>query len=383
MLRDRAAAEAAFDVPTRRCIGTHMADTLAALHAVDVDAVGLGDLGRRNGYIERQLRRWSGQYEQMAVAGFDHGGLVEEVGAALAASVPEQRGTSIVHGDYRLDNVVLDGNGAVAAVLDWEICTLGDPMADVGLLMVYWVCDDGGEPLLGVSSPTSAPGFAPREEVLDRYAATSGRDVSDVGYYMAFGYWKLACILQGVYARYVGRGGGRGPRAASRSSPRRSPAWPAPRRTPWRLGDPARRRVPSRLRGPPDPDPLGPVLVVAMEGWVDAGLGAAAAVTALLADPPSDPVVTFDGDHFLDQRARRPDRPHRRRGHHRARPGPASRCATAMTRPGPTCSSWWGPSRTSTGASSSTAWSSSPSGGASAWWWGSGPSRRPPRTPAR
>ncbi len=207
VLRDRAAAEAAFDVPTRRCIGTHMADTLAALHAVDVDAVGLGDLGRRTGYIERQLRRWSGQYEQTAVAGFDHAGLVEEVGAALAASVPEQRGTSIVHGDYRLDNVVLDGNGAVAAVLDWEICTLGDPMADVGLLMVYWVCDDGGEPLLGVSSPTSAPGFAPREEVLDRYAATSGRDVSDVGYYMAFGYWKLACILQGVYARYVGGAG--------------------------------------------------------------------------------------------------------------------------------------------------------------------------------
>ena len=87
---------------------------------------------------------------------------MEEVGAALAASVPEQRGTSIVHGDYRLDNVVLDGNGAVAAVLDWEICTLGDPMADVGLLMVYWVCDDGGEPLLGVAAPTSAPGFAPR-----------------------------------------------------------------------------------------------------------------------------------------------------------------------------------------------------------------------------
>ncbi len=207
VLRDREAAEAAFDGPTRRRIGAHMADTLAALHAVDVDAVGLGDLGRRTGYIERQLRRWSGQYEQMAVAGVDHGGLVEEVGAALAASVPEQRRTSIVHGDYRLDNVVLDGNGAVAAVLDWEICTLGDPMADVGLLMVYWVSDDDGEPLLGVSSPTTAAGFDRREEVLDRYAAASGRDVADVGYYMAFGYWKLACILQGVYARYVGGAG--------------------------------------------------------------------------------------------------------------------------------------------------------------------------------
>jgi aminoglycoside phosphotransferase (APT) family kinase protein len=207
VLRDRAAAEAAFDEPTRGRIGRNMADTLAALHAVDVDRVGLGDLGRRTGYIERQLRRWSGQYEQMAVDGVDHGGLVEEVGAALAASVPEQRGTVIVHGDYRLDNVVLDPNGAVAAVLDWEICTLGDPMADVGLLMVYWVSAEDGEPLLGVAAPTAAPGFANRQEVLDRYAAASGRDVTDVAYYMAFGYWKLACILQGVYARYVGGAG--------------------------------------------------------------------------------------------------------------------------------------------------------------------------------
>jgi aminoglycoside phosphotransferase (APT) family kinase protein len=204
VLRDKAEAEAEFDEATRRRIGPNMADTLAALHAVDVDAVGLGDLGRRNGYIERQLRRWSEQYSKMAVPGVDHGGLVEQVGAALAASVPAQQGTAIVHGDYRLDNVVLDGDGAVAAILDWEICTLGDPMADVGLLMVYWASDDDGEPILGAAPPTAASGFASRTEVLDRYAEVSGRDVSDVGYYSAFGYWKLACILQGVYARYVG-----------------------------------------------------------------------------------------------------------------------------------------------------------------------------------
>jgi aminoglycoside phosphotransferase (APT) family kinase protein len=207
VLRDRATAEGAFDEAARRHIGDHMADTLAALHAVDVDAVGLGDLGRHTGYIERQLRRWTGQYEQMAVAGVDHGGLVEEVGAALAASVPAQQATSIVHGDYRLDNVVLDPSGRVAAILDWEICTLGDPMADVGLLMVYWVSSDDGEPLLGVAAPTAAAGFAPRQAVLDRYAAASGLDTSGVGYYMAFGYWKLACILQGVYARYVAGAG--------------------------------------------------------------------------------------------------------------------------------------------------------------------------------
>jgi aminoglycoside phosphotransferase (APT) family kinase protein len=207
ILRDRATAEAAFAEPARRAIGTHMADTLAALHAVDVDAVGLGDLGRREGYVERQLRRWGEQYRQMAVPGVDHGTLVEEVGAALAAAVPPAAGATIVHGDYRLDNVVLDGAGRVAAVLDWEICTLGDPMADVGLLMVYWAAPDDGEPILGTAAPTTAPGFAGRDEVLARYAEASGRDVSDVGFYMAFGYWKLACILQGVFARYAAGAG--------------------------------------------------------------------------------------------------------------------------------------------------------------------------------
>jgi aminoglycoside phosphotransferase (APT) family kinase protein len=95
----------------------------------------------------------------------------------------------------------------VAAILDWEICTLGDPMADLGLLLVYWGGGDDGEPLLGVAAPTAAPGFASRAAVLDRYARASGLDVSHVGYYMAFGYWKLACILQGVYARYVAGAG--------------------------------------------------------------------------------------------------------------------------------------------------------------------------------
>jgi aminoglycoside phosphotransferase (APT) family kinase protein len=207
ILRDAAGAEAAFDVPGRSSIGNHMAETLAALHAVDVDAVGLGDLGRHEGYIERQLRRWTEQFHNMQVEGVDHGGVVEEVGDALAASIPAQQGTAIVHGDYRLDNVVLDDDGAVAAILDWEICTLGDPMADVGLLMVYWSEPDDGESFLGTAAPTTAAGFSSRREVLDRYAEISGRDVTDVGFYMAFGYWKLACILQGVYARYVAGAG--------------------------------------------------------------------------------------------------------------------------------------------------------------------------------
>jgi aminoglycoside phosphotransferase (APT) family kinase protein len=202
ILRDRHDAEQRFDEGTRAVIGENLAGTLAALHDVDVNRAGLGTLARHDQYVERQLRRWRTQYEQMHVEGVDHGGLVEAVGDQLAASIPPQQRVSVVHGDYRLDNTVLDQNGAVRAILDWEICTLGDPMADLGLLLVYWA-EPGDETaaLLG-AAPTTAKGFASRDDVLKAYASRSSLDVSDVAYYQAFGYWKLACILQGVFARY-------------------------------------------------------------------------------------------------------------------------------------------------------------------------------------
>jgi aminoglycoside phosphotransferase (APT) family kinase protein len=206
ILRSAPEAEAAFDEATRRAVGDHMADTLVALHDVDPDAVGLGDLGRHEGYIERQLKRWRGQYEQMQVEGVDHGGLVERVSDELAARIPVQQRTSVVHGDYRMDNVILADDGSVRAILDWEICTLGDPLADLGLLMVYWADRSDATAVLGLS-PTTAAGFSTRAQVLERYASVSDLDVSGVGYYVAFGYWKLACILQGVYARYVAGAG--------------------------------------------------------------------------------------------------------------------------------------------------------------------------------
>ena len=206
ILRDAPEAEAAFDESTRRAVGPHMADTLAALHAVDPDAVGLGDLGRHEGYIERQLKRWRGQYEQMHVDGVDHGGIVERVSDELARRIPKQQRTSVVHGDYRMDNVVLADDGTVRAILDWEICTLGDPLADLGLLMDYWSDPDDAMAVLG-QSPTTAPGFSTKAQIKERYDAVSDLDVSGIGYYQAFGYWKLACILQGVYARYVAGAG--------------------------------------------------------------------------------------------------------------------------------------------------------------------------------
>jgi aminoglycoside phosphotransferase (APT) family kinase protein len=206
ILRSAPEAEAAFDEATRRTVGDHMADTLAALHDVDPDAVGLGDLGRHEGYIERQLKRWRGQYDQMQVEGVDHGEIVERVSDELARRIPKQQRTSVVHGDYRMDNVVLADDGTVRAILDWEICTLGDPLADLGMLMVYWADPSDTMAVLGLS-PTTAPGFSTRAQVLERYGSRSDLDTSSVGYYTAFAYWKLACILQGVYARYVAGAG--------------------------------------------------------------------------------------------------------------------------------------------------------------------------------
>jgi aminoglycoside phosphotransferase (APT) family kinase protein len=208
VLRDAPTAEATLDEAGRRRASESIVDVLAQLHAVDVDAVGLGDLGRREGYLSRQLQRWHGQYDKSQIAGSERLALVDRVYERLSGAIPEQEGVAIVHGDYRLDNTMLADDGSVAAVLDWEICTLGDPLADVGLLMVYWAEPSDLTTALG-HAPTTVSGFASRAEMRARYREQTGRDVSNLGYYTAFGYWKLACILQGVAARYLaGAGGG-------------------------------------------------------------------------------------------------------------------------------------------------------------------------------
>jgi aminoglycoside phosphotransferase (APT) family kinase protein len=199
VLRDAAAANS-ITSDARRAASHSIADTLAKIHAVDPDAVGLGDLGKKEDYIPRQLKRWYGQWEKSKTRELP---LVDEIHDALLTRVPEQGAAAIVHGDYRLDNCMTDSNGEVIAVLDWEICTLGDPLADVGLLMVYWTEADDAAPML-LTAPTAQEGFLSRKEVLDRYAEQSDRDLSQIDYYTAFGYWKLACIVEGVYARYIG-----------------------------------------------------------------------------------------------------------------------------------------------------------------------------------
>jgi aminoglycoside phosphotransferase (APT) family kinase protein len=205
ILRGLAEADAFPDEGDRRAIGERVADTLVQIHAVDPDAAGLGDLGRKEDYVARQLHRWQGQWEKSKTRELEP---VDRVHAALSARIPEQGPATIVHGDYRLDNMILTERGEVAAVVDWELCTLGDPLADVGLLMVYW--PERGDESLALGMPANlASGFPTRQELIDRYAERSGRDLSELNFYVALGYWKLAIILEGVYARYTAGGYGK------------------------------------------------------------------------------------------------------------------------------------------------------------------------------
>ena len=205
ILRGLAEADSFPDEADRRTIGERVADTLVSIHAVDPDAVGLGDLGRKEDYVARQLHRWHGQWEKSKTRELP---AIDSVHERLSARIPDQGPATIVHGDYRLDNMILAADGEVAAVVDWELCTLGDPLADVGLLMVYW--PEAGEEGVALGQPaTMAPGFPSREELKARYAEHSGRDLSQLNFFVALGYWKLAIILEGVYARYAAGGYGK------------------------------------------------------------------------------------------------------------------------------------------------------------------------------
>lgn len=200
VVREKALAESLLGVDGCRRASESIVDTMAAIHAVDLKSAGLDELGRHDGYIARQLKRWHGNILEQRTRELP---LVDQVYEGLMARIPEQGAATLVHGDYRLDNCMVDAQGNVIAVLDWEICTLGDPMADLGLLMVYWTGPDD-EASAWSNSVNTAPGFLNRADLATRYAEVSGRDISQLDFYVAFAYWKLACILEGVYARYLG-----------------------------------------------------------------------------------------------------------------------------------------------------------------------------------
>jgi len=174
-------------------------DVLVAIHAVDYKAVGLDGFGRPEGYLERQVGRWAKQWEGNKTRELPE---IEELHRLLRERLPSQSDSTIVHGDYRLDNTMLapDDPGRILAVLDWEMSTLGDPLADLGLLMVYWrdADDRSGRPGLG-----GVNGFPSRKEVVARCSAKSGRSVDDLGFHTALGYYKLAIITEGIHARFL------------------------------------------------------------------------------------------------------------------------------------------------------------------------------------
>ncbi len=176
----------------------HLVDVLVALHALDPVAVGLGDMVRKTGYVERQLRRW---HAQVHATDPPETPLLDEVHDLLARRIPAQAG-GIVHGDYRAGNVAFGPDGAIRAVFDWELATSGDPMADLGWLASTW--QDPGEPLPPTTpGPSTVAGFPARAQLVQRYARLSGRDVSNLPYWVAFSRWRSACIGVGVRARYL------------------------------------------------------------------------------------------------------------------------------------------------------------------------------------
>jgi len=183
--------------PTRiRAIAERLIATLALLHAVPPAEVGLADFGRPEGFLARQVRRWKKQLDasrSRPIAGID------ELHALLAANPPDGTPPTIVHGDYRLDNVLVGSDDKIAAVVDWEMATLGDPLTDVGLLIVYQTMERLGDGPMA----SAAPGYPAVPEVLAQYAAGSGRDLSDLGFYIALASFKAAVILEGIHYRYV------------------------------------------------------------------------------------------------------------------------------------------------------------------------------------
>jgi aminoglycoside phosphotransferase (APT) family kinase protein len=204
--RDALPAGYADTVAERRAIGDRLVDVLADLHRVDAPAVGLGEFGHPEGFMARQIRRWGQQWEASKTADLP---ALDALRGELAERVPPPQAATIVHGDYRLDNTLLHPAraGEVVAVLDWEMSTLGDPLSDLGTTIMYWAQADDGDALAAVrvAEPvTAAEGFPSRAEVAARYAERTGFDVAELPFYVAFAFFKMAVVVQGIVARVAG-----------------------------------------------------------------------------------------------------------------------------------------------------------------------------------
>lgn len=189
------------DPEANRALSIVVVDTLAALHRVDPVECGLGDLGHPNGFIERQVQGWA---KRWARAQHEPDPVADEVAAWLASSIPRSPAPTLIHNDWRLDNMAVDPDdpGRCVAVYDWDMATRGDPLADVGTLMATWY-DPGEAPSTLNPMPTSSPGWLSRSAALDRYATVSDRDLSTIDWYVVFGTWKLGVVLQQIYIRWL------------------------------------------------------------------------------------------------------------------------------------------------------------------------------------
>ncbi len=202
ILRPRQAPEAYPGASTMASVAGALVETLVELHAVDYRAVGLGDLGRPEGYVERQVEGWAKRYHH---ARTDEHRELERVAEWLAERLPAASAATLIHNDFKYDNLVLDPDnlGCVVAVLDWEMATLGDPLMDLGTMLGYWVDADDPPQIRALElSPTTVPGNPTRAEVASRYAQESGRDLGELVFYYAFGLFKIAVIIQQIYYRF-------------------------------------------------------------------------------------------------------------------------------------------------------------------------------------
>jgi aminoglycoside phosphotransferase (APT) family kinase protein len=201
------------DPPTARRLGEALIDTLAQLHALDYKAAGLADLGKPDGYVARQVSGWINRYANAQTETLPD---MDRIAQWLTDHQPTDSGAALVHNDYKYDNLVLDPDDLtrVVAVLDWEMATIGDPLMDFGTTLGYWVEPGDPEPMhANAFGPTAVPGSPTRQELVARYAEKTGRDESGMLFYYCFGVYKIAVIIQQIYARYA-RGHTRDPRFA-------------------------------------------------------------------------------------------------------------------------------------------------------------------------
>ena len=190
--------EARHPEDSRQTIAWSFMDVLADLHSLDPDVIGLGDLGKKEDYVGRQLRTWYRSWTSSKDDADYDDPRAHEMRDFLAANIPDQGPARVVHGDYGLHNCLLGADHRIAAVVDWEISTLGDPLADLAYALNAWAEPNEGRE----GSPTALPGFPKRTDLAARYGQRTGRDLSMLDYYIGFNWWKTACIIHGVYARY-------------------------------------------------------------------------------------------------------------------------------------------------------------------------------------